>query len=94
MDLAHRLDDVKQALRVTHSSDDALLVRLLDAAGEEYLEFANLVEESSDTELPDTAWQGVVVMVKAGYDASPTERATYRAAAETLWMPHRRGIGA
>lgn len=94
MDLSDRLGDLKAALRVTHDRDDGLLTKLLDAAGDEYLEFTGIDEESdSSATLPNTAWQGIVVMVQADYDADPVERAAYRAAAETLWMPHRKGLG-
>ena len=89
------LDDVKQAMRVIHSADDALLTRLINSASLEYIQFCNLEIDSDATVEPITedAFQGLVLMVQADYSADPEKRASYRKAAETLWTPHRIGMG-
>jgi hypothetical protein len=100
------LDDVKSALRVTHSDDDALLTRLISSATREYFAFADPaqlpvdpnVESSSDSPdgdgfVPEDAFNGIVLMVQADYDGAPEDRMKARAAAEALWMPYRRCMG-
>lgn len=100
------LDDVKAALRVTHSLDDALLTRLISSATREYFAFVDPdqlpvgpeIESSSDSPdgeafVPEDAFNGIVLMVQADYDASPLDRERIRQAAERLWMPYRKGLG-
>lgn len=93
------LDDVKAALRVTHNDDDALLARLIGSAIRECLAFLRseqlptvpLDDPGSPAEVfvPEDVFQGIVLMVAADYEASPTERQAYRSAAETLWGHYR-----
>jgi hypothetical protein len=89
------IDDVKAAMRVIHSADDALLTRLINSASLEYIQFCNIEVDSDDTTAPigEDAFQGLVLMVQADYSADPEKRATYRKAAETLWTPYRIGWG-
>ena len=85
------LEEVKAALRVTGTTDDDLLTRLLASATDECLRFTGL--EALDSNTGDDLWQGVVVMIHADYDADAKDRNLYRRAAETLWMPYRDGMG-
>lgn len=85
------LNEVKAALRVTGTQDDALLTRLLSSATAECLRFTGLDALDSNTE--DDLWNGILVMIHADYDADLKERDDYRRAAETLWMPYRTGLG-
>lgn len=93
------LAEVKLALRITHSSDDDLLNRLLQSATRECLRFLNSdelpVDQSSSNEIdimPDV-FQGIILMVQADYEGDPTKRDIYRKAAESLWMPYRIEVG-
>lgn len=96
------LSDVKAALRVIHDEDDALLVRLIGSAIRESLAFLDSgefplpgVQSSYSVEsliIPDDAFQAVVLLVSADYDAPADKRAAYRHAAESLLMPYR-GLG-
>lgn len=84
------LEQVKQALRVTHAEDDDNLGRLIASATRECLQFLgtdDIPENEPDVE------NGIVLMVSADYDADPSERERYRKAAEMLWTPHRTGLG-
>ena len=89
------LADVKDALRVTHDDDDALLTRLIGSAMRECLAFIDngtlpaVPGTASDVEIPEDVFQAVVLMVSADYDASPDKRTSYRAAAEQLLWPYR-----
>lgn len=100
------LDDVKKALRVTHSLDDDLLTRLISSATREYFAFADPdqlpvdpeIESSSDSPdgeafVPEDAFNGIVLMVQADYDGDPLQREALRKAAEALWQPYRRHMG-
>jgi len=89
------LDDVKEAMRVIHSADDALLQRLINSASFEYIQFCNIEVDSDDVIAPiaEDAFQGLVLMVQADYSADPEKRDAYRKAAETLWMPYRVSMG-
>lgn len=96
------LDDIKAALRVTHNSDDAMLLRLAQSASYEALNFLDTGVLSSsgfdgfsssttidDLIVPPDHFQAVVLLVSADYDAPPDKRTMYRAAAEQLLMPYR-----
>lgn len=99
------LTDVKEALRITHDSDDNLLLRLISSATREYFAFVNPAELPGDPAIvvedppddtgfvPEDAFNGVVLIVQADYDGDPEKRMTYRKAAESLWMPYRTNMG-
>ena len=88
------LQDVKAQLHVLHDDDDELLERLISSAVREYARFINEEDESSDFFVGEDAFNGIVMVVKADYwDFPPDKRAQMRAAAETLWMPYRTGLG-
>lgn len=80
------LDDVKAALRIDGTTDDALVARLIASATQEYLHFTQADTEAS---IPADAMNGIILMVKADYDADPKDRDLYRSRAESLWWPHR-----
>lgn len=51
------------------------------------------VPSDGDPVAPDVV-RGVICMVRADYDESdPAKRPQWRAAAESLWMPYRVGLG-
>ena len=88
------LEDVKAAISVTHNDDDALILRLMDSAAREcaltvygivpdYL----AVDAVADDPLtvPNLA-QGIVLMVRADYEADPAEREKYLQSARSLWL--------
>lgn len=93
------LADIKKTLRVTHDEDDDLLNRLIDSATREYLRFINAdtppdldsIEILAD--MPQDAYQGVILMVQADYDGDPEKRDVYRKGAESLWQPYRLELG-
>lgn len=92
------LTDVKDALRVTHNSDDNLLKRLIDSACYECVSFLN-VDANGDAQsvvmgLPANVFNGVVLMVQADYDADPEKREICRNSALNLWQPFRANLGA
>jgi hypothetical protein len=97
------LADVKAALRVIHAEDDAELTRLLDSATREYLAFIDSgalpeeVEAAGGTPgevfIPEDAFNGIVLMVRADYESDPLDRKKLREAAESLWFPYRKGLG-
>jgi hypothetical protein len=47
---------------------------------------------SEDPVAPDVA-EGIILLVKAGYEGDLLKRGIYRAAAEALWQPYRIGMG-
>ena len=89
------LADVKDALRVTHDEDDALLTRLIGSALRECLVFLDngslpaVPGPAADVDIPEDVFQAVVLMVSADYDASTEKRTAYRAAAEQLLWPYK-----
>ena len=97
------LSDVKDALRITHTSDDTLLLRLIGSATREYIAFTNptalppdpAVDPAAQPDIfvPEDAFNGVVLMVQADYDADPLKRQLLRNAAEALWVPYRTSMG-
>lgn len=89
------LDDVKLALRVTGSADDDLLQRLIASATREYLAYTigEIPEDMTSVDVPEDAINGIVLMVKADYDADPLKRNDYRQAAMSLWTPYRSDWG-
>ena len=90
------LSDLKNLLRVTHDEDDALLELLIGAAARECIAYMDhpdypLPPVSGDAvtlDLPTDAYQAVLLMAAAGYDADAKERAHYRKAAEQLLRPY------
>ena len=50
------------------------------------------VPSSEDPVAPDIV-NGIILMIQADYEGDPLERQQYRAAAESLWMPYRIGLG-
>ena len=81
------IDDVKLALRVTHSNDDTLLQRLIDAATMECIAYCNITIPDGETtvSLTENIINGIVLMVQADYDGDPFKRNDYLAAAYRLW---------
>lgn len=103
------LDDIKRDLRVTHDEDDQLLQLHLDASIDEAKRFLDVKElplqDEPDSELlssseapgPTVApsiYAAVSLLVRSKYEASADEIPKLRAAAETLLMPYRKGLGA
>jgi len=98
------LDDLKEFLNVTHSSDDAKLQILLDAGEDEALRFMNrttfggICEQSSvfdsdSATIPDSVVTAVYFLVSAMYDAQPDHFELFRKAAERMMMPYRCDMG-
>ena len=90
------LATIKQDLRITHNSDDAILQIYLDAAEDEALRFLNSVELPLDTndELAPSVYGGVFLLVRSKYDAeNGDEIAKLRRCAETMLMPYREELG-
>lgn len=84
------LTDVKNALRVIHSGDDAELTRLLAAATDEAEQYLAV------SELPDSAAcnQAIILLIRADYEATkPEDIDTYREAARHKLHPYRQGLG-
>lgn len=95
------LDEVKAHLRVTHSADDALIQRYIDASESEALQFLNLTElpespegSSSEALIADDVRVAIYLLVQARYDAEKAdEMGQLRRVAETMLHPHRVGLG-
>lgn len=103
------LDTVKNDLRITHDSDDAILRVYLDASEDEALQFLDRdsfgglcpCEEASSEEpvssedsMPKSVALAVLFLVRSKYEvADPAVIQAYRQAAETLLMPYRCGYG-
>jgi len=87
------LDDVKAALRVSGTDHDALLTRLIASGLAEFNNFSggNLV--ASADSMPADAFNGLVLMIRADFDADPIERMRYLDAARNLWHPYRTDMG-
>ena len=90
------LSDLKNLLRVTHDEDDPLLELLIGAAARECLAFMDHPDyplppvpgDTTTLALPTDAYQAVLLMAAAGYDADAKDRAHYRKAAEQLLRPY------
>lgn len=93
------LDDVKADLRITHTSDDALLQILIDAAEDEAMQFLGVSElptvvGSSEPPVKGSVYAAVFLSVKAKYEAaSPEEIQKLRICFESLLMPYRESLG-
>lgn len=85
------LDEVKKSLRVTHDSDDDLLNRLIESATREFARFSGI--DDPIISVGQDVFNGMVLMVQADYEGDPLKRGVSRAAAESLWMPYRIGMG-
>ena len=88
------LSDVKAAISVTHNDDDALILRLMQSAAREcaltrygIVPDYEAVDAVADDPLtvPELA-QGIVLMVRADYEADPAEREKYLTSARGLWL--------
>lgn len=86
------LDDVKKALAVTHSEDDSLIQRLLDSSARECAkhvygqvpDYSLSGAVSDPLTVPEYA-NGIVLMVRADYEADPIDRDKYLEAAKGCW---------
>lgn len=87
------LDDVKAALRVSGADHDVLLTRLIASALAEFNNFSGGNPVASADSLPSDAFNGLVLMIRADFDADPTERMKYLEAARNLWHPYRSDMG-
>lgn len=94
------LSEAKSFLDVIHSSDDAKLQLLLDAAEDEARAFMNrddLIEwdsnVSSTDPIPGSIKIGVLLLLQANYQASPDDADKLRKAAEIKLMPYRLEMG-
>lgn len=85
------IDDVKLALRIDGNDMDAEIERLIQGATREYLQYTtgSIDAGTTSVEVPDDAVNGIILMVRADYDADPIKRDQYRKAAETLWHPYK-----
>ena len=85
------IDDVKLALRIDGRDADNEVSRLIDSAIREFYQFSSgAVPATIDHALiPADAINGIILMVRADYDADPIKRDQYRKAAETLWHPYK-----
>ena len=94
------LSEAKGFLDVIHSSDDAKLQLLLDAAEDEARSFMNrddLIEwdsnVSSTDPVPASIKIGVLLLLQANYQATPDDAEKLRKAAEVKLMPYRLDMG-
>jgi len=85
------IDDVKLALRIDGNDLDAEVDRLIKSATREYLQYTtgSIAAGTTAVEVPEDAINGIILMVKADYDADPIKRDLYRKSAETLWHPYK-----
>jgi hypothetical protein len=88
------LEDVKAAISVTHNDDDDLILRLMESAAREcaYTKYGIVPDYDAEDAvaddpltLPECA-QGIILMVRADYEADPADREKYLAAAKSLWL--------
>lgn len=87
------LEDVKAAISVTHDDDNTLILRLMDSAAREcaltvYGTVPDYTAENAVADpltVPNLA-QGIVLMVRADYEADPADREKHLVAARSLWL--------
>lgn len=87
------LAEVKAAISVTHGDDDALIQRLMNSAAREcaLVKYGEVPDYSAvdavddPLTVPELA-QGIILMVRADYEADPAEREKYLASAKSLWL--------
>lgn len=85
------LADVKAAISVTHDDDDLLITRLMQSASRECANHIyGTVPVYSDTvpdplTVPELA-NGIILMVRADYEADPADRDKYLEAAKSCWL--------
>lgn len=87
------LEDVKAAISVTHNDDDALILRLMQSAANECAltkygtipDYTAVDAVDDPMSVPELA-QGIVLMVRADYEADPAEREKYLISARGLWL--------
>jgi hypothetical protein len=87
------LEEVKAAISVTHNDDDDLILRLMESAAREcaLVKYGTVPDyEAADAvddplTVPELA-QGIILMVRADYEADPADREKYLAAAKSLWL--------
>lgn len=94
------LTEAKQFLDVIHSSDNAKLQLLLDAAEDEARAFMNREDLyewdsniSSTDPIPASIKIGVLLLLQANYQATPDDAEKLRRAAEIKLMPYRLEMG-
>lgn len=94
------LSEAKSFLDVIHSSDDAKLQLLLDAAEDEARAFMNREDLyewnsniSSTDPVPGSIKIGVLLLLQSNYEASPDDAEKLRRAAEIKLMPYRLEMG-
>lgn len=94
------LSEAKSFLDVIHSSDDAKLQLLLDAAEDEARAFMNREDLyewdsniSSTDPIPASIKIGVLLLLQANYQATPDDADKLRRAAEIKLMPYRLEMG-
>ena len=91
------LAEVKAAISVTHNEDDSLILRLIDSASRECAKHIyGLVPDYTVTgavadplTIPEYA-NGIILMVRADYEADPADREKYLEAAKGCWFA---GVG-
>lgn len=85
------LEILKDFLRVTHDEDDTTLALLLGAAHDEAVRYLD-VSELPDADSVDL---GVMMLVRAAYDAETSDEAQrWREIARSTMHNHRQGLGA
>lgn len=95
------VDSVKRDLRIIHDDDDTLLQELIDAAERACLNFLDIdalpvvdEEKSSEPVVEMDVQFGVRLLVRSMYEETdPARLSALRSAAETMWMPYRKGLG-
>ncbi len=87
------LEDVKAALSVTHNDDNALILSLMESATMECAlrKYGRVPDYSAAGAPADPLTvavdaRGIVLMVRADYEADPAKRNEYLEAAMRLWF--------
>lgn len=89
------LEEAKDFLNVVHNYDDAKIQMLLDGAESEVETFLNtdLVDSATSNGFP-TVWSvAVLLLVQAGYEATPEDALLLRKCAELKLAPWRLELG-